>query len=517
MAGQEARIMGLKGFFNGIWMKIRTHFKDARTRYLDMPLIPDEEKKRDRVKMANIFMVIALVCGLLISFILPPLCSPDENVHFVHAYDISRGNLFAEVHEGRIVRFIPDKVNQFVNKYPISMNGIQNGNRYNHLQMFYDSYNGDDLGEPVVYPISSGTAGYGIAALSMRIVSEIGNLLKISKLDNPYNLMLAGRIGNLLFYTLLIFFAIRRAPHFYRFIMLIGLMPMSLFLGASLNYDAIIIPISLYFVALVLDLSARKEEKLTGGEILRVLLCAALLAELKQGLCAPLLILLLTIPIKKYGSVRKLIFCIVAVIAAAIVGYIPNIINGRIDASVHSLSEAVSTSQLQQQWVASNMSQIPNLLKTTFEVFFSGYVTMFWGVLGWLDVYIPAPVMTIGYIMLLITALYEGCTFNIWRKRRWKNILSFIGAVVSALAVFMSMYFFFTQVTGYYVVEGVQGRYFIPIALPMLLAFSNSLLLYCGIKTDEKSGKVLSTAVSIWGGCCASVTVFILIARYWLG
>lgn len=500
---------------SGIKERILGFFTQRRKQYLETPLLPTAEQKKAREKLARAFLIIALICGVLISIILPPMCAPDEHVHFVHAYDMSRGNLFVQAYEGNIVRFLPEAMYNYIQRYPVSMNGIQNGNRYNHYQMFMESYSWDTGGEEVPYQIT-GNTGYGIAALSMAFAYHIGRLLGFSQMGMPYNMMLVGRLGNLLFYVLVFYFAIKRSPYFNKLMLLVGLMPMSLFLGATLNYDAILIPITVYFVALVLDLGIREDEQLTWGEVIRVLLCVVFLADLKQGLCTPLLILLLTIPIKKYGSTRKLIFCISLVLIAAIIGYIPNMINQRVGASIQALSETTPNSQLQLQWVLSNLKEIPGLFRRTFDTFFGGYVNMFWGVLGWLDVYIPTPVMFIGYLVLFTTAIFEGCSFAGWRGKRWKNILSIAGTVVSILGVFMSMYLFFTQVTGYYVIEGVQGRYFIPMFIPLILAFSNPLFLYFGKKTDGKAEKVFSLSTPIWGACCGTVTVFILASRYWM-
>ena len=45
---------------------------------------------------AKIFLIVALVCGLLLVFLIPPLQSADEPVHFANAYAMSRGDIFPD-------------------------------------------------------------------------------------------------------------------------------------------------------------------------------------------------------------------------------------------------------------------------------------------------------------------------------------------------------------------------------------------------------------------------------------
>ena len=65
-------------------------------------------------------------------------------------------------------------------------------------------------------------------------------------------------------------------------------------------------------------------------------------------------------------------------------------------------------------------------------------------------------------------------------------------------------------------IEGVQGRYFIPLFLAFALALSNPLLLYIPIQRRVIAEQRFETISKVWGGFCAVLTVLVLLCRYWI-
>ena len=60
-----------------------------------------------------LFAALALVLGVLYAFVLPPLQTPDEHVHFFRAYDMSDGHLVAVTDAA-----IPDQLRQLARLFP---------------------------------------------------------------------------------------------------------------------------------------------------------------------------------------------------------------------------------------------------------------------------------------------------------------------------------------------------------------------------------------------------------------
>jgi uncharacterized membrane protein len=86
------------------------------------------------------------------------------------------------------------------------------------------------------------------------------------------------------------------------------------------------------------------------------------------------------------------------------------------------------------------------------------------GVLGWLDTLLPKPYYVAAYVLLVV-----GCCLT-WTSKptHWAWVLVIMGAV--KLAIFGALYLSYTPV-GAAQVDGVQGRYFLPVllVLPLML------------------------------------------------
>lgn len=497
--------------------RIREAMKRSRERVKSIPLRTREEQQQEAKRIAKVFLVVATICGLMITFVLPPLCAPDENVHFVNVYSMSHGKLFADEHEGKLVRWIPKSFYSYISIYPLTLQGLENNNRYHYQNLYKDSIDGlnEFDGTPVPFETSITSTGYLISAASMYIGRQLGRLLDLPHTVLPYNQIVLGRIGNLLFYVIIIYLAIKRAPHFNKTMALIALMPMSLFLGSSLSYDAILIPLSLYFIAMILDLCTEPDSRISIQDIIRVIICVLMISGMKSGAYIPMFALLLTIPKKKYGNLKRMILCIAGVAAAAFIGYLPSFIIGTRTAKLEAAAGVITEVAKQKQWMTSNIAALPQLILTTFAMRHGVYLSSFWGQIGWLDAFFPNPIMILWYVILGIVCIGETCTFDIWRGKRWKNLLAAAGAIVSMIGIMFGLYIYFTPV-GNICIEGVQGRYFIPLFLGFALAVSNPALLQVSFIRNGTAGRKATTGTLIWGSCYAAMTVLILLIRYWI-
>jgi uncharacterized membrane protein len=94
--------------------------------------------------------------------------------------------------------------------------------------------------------------------------------------------------------------------------------------------------------------------------------------------------------------------------------------------------------------------------------------------LGWLNDYVPVVLVRIFGILLVISFFrrsYESETLSV-KMRTAMILFSFI----SILMIIAGMLITWTPIT-YGAVEGVQGRYFLPILLPILLSFRGNKII----------------------------------------
>jgi uncharacterized membrane protein len=124
-----------------------------------------------------------------------------------------------------------------------------------------------------------------------------------------------GRLGNLVMYTALIYFAIRKMPFFKTTMAAVALTHIALQLAASFTYDAFVISLCFLFTAIVFDLAYNKE-RVTVKDTVALTVLAALIAPGKAVYVA-VVALGLIIPWKKFGSRKKYVLNIVFIVTAS--------------------------------------------------------------------------------------------------------------------------------------------------------------------------------------------------------
>ena len=69
------------------------------------------------LSIEKIFVLLAILFGILYVFILPPFQSVDEGMHFFRTYQISEGHLTAKKIDGKVGDEIPSSLSDFYDKY----------------------------------------------------------------------------------------------------------------------------------------------------------------------------------------------------------------------------------------------------------------------------------------------------------------------------------------------------------------------------------------------------------------
>ena len=220
------------------------------------------KQESSRVKGKLLFCCL-LVFGLLLVLLVPPLTSPDEVVHFQNAWAIGHGQVWTAEYWSSGKLIIPAGFGPLLGEYPMRLIGSKNQEKCSWADLFRQSleYTPSDAMMPVEGRIFS--FGYLFSAFGMALASAAGSLLGIGWLHSPWIQMLLGRYCNWVFFVLVVRAALRKEQPFRRTLFLLAAMPMSLFLAATLNYDAVLIPVSLFFFASVLSLSEGADKRLS--------------------------------------------------------------------------------------------------------------------------------------------------------------------------------------------------------------------------------------------------------------
>lgn len=291
------------------------------------------------------------------------------------------------------------------------------------------------------------------------------------------------KFGNLLFYILIVFFAIRMAGKYKNIVTLIALLPNNVFLAAALTYDAVLTSFLLLGMVLVLNEILEPERRLTWQNTLMILISFAIGCQSKPIYIVMVLLMLFYGKEKFPNRLQELVFKAAVLVVAGLMIYnifFPTPAAGSDYHLVSNFSFAGDKRNLgtsvtgQISYIFGNpVTYTILLLRSMFEMLtgylFGGANFFQYGYLG------TAP--TIATYIVLLLALWLMLVSAKGEKRRgigWKNIVLILVMILGTCAiVWTSMYASYTTV-GADEIRGVQGRYFIPMFLPFAMCFVNS-------------------------------------------
>ena len=165
---------------------------------MDMNLLnPESVQGQEKTrKTASLFLLLALIFGLILIFIEPPFVIPDENKHYINICRISHGGLFPDVENGRMGSYITAEERDFLAIFEGKF--VNNDNTYDlHSAVAHSQRTPDPT--MVFYP----TTDAGIMPMSYLIPSIAIILVRILNGSlNAFNAYLVAKFANLIFMRL---------------------------------------------------------------------------------------------------------------------------------------------------------------------------------------------------------------------------------------------------------------------------------------------------------------------------
>lgn len=455
------------------------------------------------------FLTLALLFGLLYLIAIPPFQVPDEPGHFFRAYQLSNGQLIAEKNQAFALDAAGRKQYPVGGQLPLSV--INTANIWTGRIPFRpaEKVKGEQFAQTFGMPLEREKTTF--ATFMSAIYSPVPYIpqiigITVGKWLNlpPVAILYLGRLTNLIVTTGLVFFSIKLLSRYQWIFFLMALTPMALSQRASLSADAPLNSIAFVVIAAIANCAfSRQKEFVSNRDIALIAVFGALLSLSKQVyFLLPFLCFL--IPVYKFGD-RKRYWqsCLIIVLSttlawvawgAALKGIgVPT--NPLIDASVERQTQYLLTHPF------SIFSTAWNSLETSEHV-----LTEFIGFLGWLDTRIPVITSVVYQHVLVFVALVNCPTdFVISAAKKWKILLVFAATV---FLIYLSQYLIWTPV-GASVVDGPQGRYFIPAAPLFFFLFYNHRVSF---KISEKGFRMGLIYFSVFALLSSLVAV---IARYY--
>lgn len=423
-----------------------------------------------------LFLVIGLFFGLKMVFLNPPWHTNDEDRHFYNAYALAQGNFAPEVKDKQIGHYVPTNL--------VASVTIHQGVGYQNGQLM-DRENLKKLETQLLQPekqeFCPNVSSYifPLPYVPAAIMIKFGMLIR----DNPVWIGWWGRIGSLLAYLLIIFFAIKIIPHFKGLLMAVALSPMALFQGASVTYDTLNLAFIFLLFAFIIKFYFQPEP-LRLKHILIYVLIAFLHRCTKDGYFI-LYFAILCLGFQKFASKQLVFYTIVLLVA---VTYLPDFFWMKYISSLHLPGAPMQNDFLfngslnLRYYLQDPVNLILIVIKNTFaqgKIWFAGIVGRF----GYSYTVLPQWLVFIHVLVYALAVIYEKPIDIICSKFKYKllvvSLLNFI-AIIFGILIYVSP-------VGADLIYGLQGRYFLPI-IPFLFLS----LFYIPInKNEEKSIKFL--------------------------
>lgn len=444
-------------------------------------------RKKWADKTENIFIVLALTVGTLFVVFLPvSKVSWDEEAHFKRAYTLP-----ISVHS-----IVTPTVNEYsivsLTNWPFNI--TQSKEEKVELAAVLDT-RGDYRDEEYIQNGKYNNFSAGIKLYDFHYLpSAIG--IKVAQFFNMsfYYVYMLGRWFNLLAYSIIIFFAIKKITIGKNILAVIALMPTPLFLASVYSYDAMVIAlITLGFSYMLYEYTNR--DKIIN--CLNSIICigAISVGSLAKAVYIPIILFGLLMPKNKFRSKKQMwIYKITIIILFLILMstfVLPSIISppdvGDVRGGSTSTSEQLS---LIFSSPFSYASVLIDNIKNTFLDYSIGKSSL--GLLAHIS---SAPYSQL-IIMLVIIVVFTDArkeeTGYVSTKEK-VGLLIFIFMIITL--IWTALYLSFTEV-GKTTIAGVQGRYYIPILFPLMIIIRPRKILN-NVKKDKVNVLIYGLVVFI--------------------
>ena len=414
-------------------------------------------KVLSKVSIEKIFILFALIFGIIYTIITPPFQSVDESAHFLRSYAITQGQFISTKHNNKVGSLLPEALGTIISKYDYLIKDITQKTSFNDTkanffiknspQKIFLSYPNTALYSPVPY-----------IAQSTGII--IGKILNFS----PLLLLYTARIFNLILYCILGYYAIKCTPYLKLAVFLILLSPMNISLAASCSTDVTLIGCSLLLFAKILQYTYR-EEKLSIKNYILLTLLITVIALTKQYVYFILFIFF--IPAEKFGE--KYIFKISTIILIPLILFAAwsNIIS-----DLYAPLNNYSNLPKQIEFILSNpFKYIIILIISTVVKLFRLFITLI-GVLGWQDTRLDNLSYVIYPVLIWITLIHSGIKDFFMNKRQ--KYLIVITCIFAYIMITTLIYLSWSKVGGN-IIEGLNGKYYTPLLFPIFAVIASSI------------------------------------------
>ena len=409
-----------------------------------------------KLKIEYLYLIAAVVLGIIYFILIPEGQTPDEFTHIETAYDVS--NVVLGYKHGSDIEMRKCDIDEEV------LSADYRRGTYNVYvdQLLHDHSAGGETQMLGDTPLNTNRYLYYPAALGM----IIGRLLKWGTVPTYF----LGALLNYIVFVAIAFYSIKKIPFGKTMVFLFSILPITMQQVTSYSYDCGILALSVLMLAMTLRTAY--EDDITIKDFIILGITTLLIASVKNGAYF-FMVFLNIMPLLKFRKNNKIYFrIIIGIIAAAMLTLLFPIINNIISSSNGgTLMNGYVSWADEPGYTVSYLLHNPIILIevcwNTFTMYFGDYIyKMIGGSLGWLNINLSWWIILTLIVTLFISAMKkQDETIDI---RPWCRWLFAIIALYSIGCTAAAMLLDWTPLS-YTQILGIQGRYFLPILMPLLL------------------------------------------------
>jgi len=405
----------------------------------------------------RVFLVLGGINAILLTFLTPPFQIHDEFQHFFRSYQLTQGDILGDVRDGQTGGVLPSSLIEFVKQDwgtlrvwhvpPLGEHPLTKTWREFDRPLAPQKQQFVAFLTPIYSPLLYLPQTFGIA---------LGRLFGLS----PLALMYLGRLCNALAAVGVMTLALRLLPVGRAAALAVALLPMSQFEYGSVAPDAMIIACAFLYTAIVLRASLQRTWRMS--DIVLAAAAAAVVCSVKI-VYAPLLAIGVPSLLSSRhaaGDHAKRRLLLAANLGVAVVAL------GSAAVWLHLTSHTMP-SLLTPARRASEITLIlthPIRFTATLlaDVWINGlrYIIDSIGVFGAWTVFLPPYVYEVGLLSVLLSwCVVRNDDARLGRGAIVWGVLMWVGVV----ALIQTAMFILNTPTGEWTIDGVGGRYFLPI------------------------------------------------------
>ncbi len=417
-----------------------------------------------RCRIEKVFVFTILCLGVIYNFVLTPYMTPDESYHIDMSYRHSNTLLGIEsAGENKCYKRQDDTELEFTSSpslenYKIIYDGL------------FSMAENDTLVEAEA---TSTTEAPMIIYLPAVLGMTLARLLHLGTVP----MLLLGRWFSLLGFTILTYFGMKKLPFGKTALFLLAVLPMNLQQCTSFSYDAVITGVSFLYICWCVSL-AFGEKQVKATDMLGLGILGIILVYGKSGVYLPLALLIFLIPAARFGGKRVRNLCVLGLFLLPVLCFLnQNTATVSYIATTTEATATVGSSTTAGYTIGYFLSQpleLVRMLANTLSDKTAFYLESLVGQkMGWVEIDISEVISMLFWLLLILASLKtKEEPMYIRRGQKWWIV--FVCAVCAGL-ILAGMLLTWTP-RGYVSIEGVQGRYFIPLMPALLLVLRNPRL-----------------------------------------